>query len=150
MKKLILFFCACMLLSCKKDSASINNEDITNVKWVLKTAVVDRPLPTSNGGVTTDYIAINGSQSCLGSNYTLTFLSDGTYQFSSTGALCDMIANQKNQIWTRENADTIILNKGSGREITITLAGNKLTYILANTPGVVYWAVLYTFKAKSK
>ena len=95
MKKLILLFCICALLSCKKNSATRSNEDIIDVKWVLETAVLDRPLPISSGGVTTDYIAINGSQSCIGS-------------------------------------------------------GNTLTYTLANTPGVAYWAILYTFKAKLK
>jgi hypothetical protein len=82
MKKLILLFCACTLLSCKKNSDRINNEDITNVKWVLETAVLDRPLQV-NGGATTDYIAVSGPQTCIGSNYTMSFLLDSIVYLQS-------------------------------------------------------------------
>lgn len=148
MKRLFLFLCICFSIACKKDSSFQNNKDITSVKWVLESAVLSAPLPYNNS-TTTDYIAIQGPSSCLANNYTLTFSEDGTYQFSSTGALCDMVGSNKNQKWTRKDS-TITLNGSSNYEQQIIIKDNSLTYRIANTPGVVYWNVLYTFKAKLK
>lgn len=147
MKRIVLLALACFFFACKKDMSS-GNEDITKVKWVLETANSSIPLPYNNS-TTTDYIAIQGPFSCLGSNYTLTFSEDGTYQFSSTGALCDMFGQDKNQKWIR-NGSTITLKGFWNSDLLVTVNGDTLTYTIANTPGVIYWNVLYTFKAKSK
>ena len=147
MNKLMVFVCISFILSCKK-SPMIDSTDIIGQKWVLETAILDRPLPLSSGVLTSDYIAINGIQSCLANNYTLVFSPDGSYKYSSTGPLCDMYDGTINKTWVRENENTIILNKNSEKPVTITLKGNTLTYTIPNTPGVVYWAVTYTFKSK--
>ena len=132
------------ILACKKKNQE--QAPITQQKWVLETAVVSPGL-NIKGQLITDYKTLEGPNGCLSNNYTLTFLPNGTYQRSSTGALCDMIGNGPNQKW-RRSGDQIILIDNPQSEVICTVNGNTLTYTIVNTPGVVYSKVVYTFKAQ--
>ncbi|WP_379087262.1 hypothetical protein [Pedobacter sp. UC225_65] len=144
MKKLVLLFCICAFISCKKDAA----KDITKYRWVLDKAVVS-PAMTVGNRTTTDYKSINGPHSCLANNYTYVFLTTGTYQVSSNGALCDMVANSSSQKWTKEG-DKIILANGYGSNREATVEGNKMEQTSTFSKEGITYTVKYTYKAKSK
>lgn len=144
MKKLMLFVLVLFSLSCKKKNQE--EDPITKQKWMLETAVVSPGL-NIKGNFITDYKKLEGDNGCLSNNYTLTFLTNGTYQLSSTGSLCDMAANGSNQKW-RRSGEQIIMWDNPETEIICTVNGNTLTYTTANTPGVLYYKVVYTFKAQ--
>ncbi|MDQ0968291.1 hypothetical protein QFZ20_003694 [Flavobacterium sp. W4I14] len=144
MKKLMLLILVLFSLSCKKKNQE--EDPVTKQKWVLETAVVS-PALNIKGEFITDYKKLKGDNGCLSNNYTLTFLTNGTYRVSSTGSLCDMVENAPNQKW-RRSGEQIILGSNRESEIICTVNGNTLTYTTANTPGVFYYKVVYTFKAQ--
>ena len=145
MKKLILFILLCSFFACKKDPA----QDITKYSWVLEKAVVS-PAITVNGKATTDYKNAYGSESCLASNYTYTFLNTGIFQVSSTGALCDMVANNETQKWVK-NGDEIRLSGSNSYGIQLFIVtDNFMKNTSTFTNNGVNYTVDYTYKAKSK
>lgn len=144
MKRLMLLTLILFSLSCKKKNQE--EDPITKQKWVLETAVVSPGL-TIKGQFITDYKKLDGDNGCLSNDYTLTFLPNGIYQLSSTGSLCDMMGNGPDQKW-RRSGEQIILGGNAESQIICNLNGSTLTYTIANTPGVVYYKVVYTFKAQ--
>jgi len=145
MKKLMLLTLVLFSLSCKKKNQE--EDPITKQKWVLETAVVS-PALNIKGEFITDYKKLKGDNGCLSNNYTLTFLTNGTYQLSSTGSLCDMAENGPNQKKWRRSGEQIILGGNPESEVICNVNGSTLTYTIANTPGVIYYKVVYTFKAQ--
>ncbi len=144
MRKLVLLVCI-SLLACKKDAS----ENITAYNWVLETAVIS-PAKTYNGKQETNYMLMDPS-TCLQNSFTITFSADGTYGYSSTGPLCDLIANDKSLKWTKEE-DKITLSNNNAAIIANIIQKDKLVYennFTDNNLGVNY-KVIYTFKAKSK
>jgi len=88
---------------------------------------------------------------CLQHNFTVTFSADGTYGYSSTGPLCDLIGNDKSLKWTKEG-DKITLSNNNAAIIANIIQKDKLVYennFTDNNLGVNY-KVVYTYKAKSK
>ena len=144
MKKLMLLILVIFSFSCRKKNQE--EDPITKQKWVLETAVVS-PALNIKGEFITDYKKVEGDNGCLSNNFTLTFLTNGTYRLSSTGSLCDMVKNGPNQKW-RRLGEQIILGDNPKSEIICTVNGSTLTYTMVNTPGIVYSKVVYTFKAQ--
>ncbi|TKC12910.1 hypothetical protein FA048_04645 [Pedobacter polaris] len=146
MKRLILFICVCSFLSCKKNNKA--EENITDYYWVLKTAVIT-PAKIINGKSTTDYKNALGEGSCLASNYTFNFLSTGIYQVSSNGSLCDMVANNNDQKWSKDgNVITLLNNYAAIKQLTVS--GNVMLQTTSFTENNVNYNIIYTYSAIKK
>jgi len=144
MRKLVLLVFIC-LSACKKDAS----QNITAYNWVLETAVIS-PAKTYNGKQETNYMLMDPS-TCLQHNFKITFSVDGTYGYSSTGPLCDLLGNDKLLKWTQEG-DKIVLSNHNATIVANIIQKDKLVYennFTENNSGVNY-KVIYTYKAKSK
>lgn len=145
MKKLLLYFCICFSFACKKAA----DEDITKYKWVLEKAVIN-PAITVNGKATTDYKNAYGSESCLASNYTYTFLKTGIFQVSSTGALCDMLTNDETLKWEKNGEELRLSGSHIYGMQLFTVDKNSMRNTSTFTSNGVNYTVDYTYTAKSK
>ncbi|UKT63737.1 hypothetical protein [Pedobacter mucosus] len=146
MKKLLLILSVCLTFACKK-SGSVSIDDIAKYSWPLASATVN-PALTVNGKTSTNLITTAGNDACLNNNYTLNFSSDGSYAYTSTGSLCDMISF-KNAKYTK-NGNEISLNSGFGNTHIVLLTGNTIVDKYTYEQDKVTYTVVYTFTAKSK
>lgn len=146
MKKLLLILTLCLALGCKKknDEAIV---DITKYNWPLGSAMVNPALQV-NGITVTNFKTDKDDSSCLNSNYTLRFSSNGSYAFTSTGALCDMISYHKAK-WTK-NGNEITLNTGYSNDEIVILNRNTITQKQTFEKDGTTYTVTYLFVAKSK
>ncbi|MNI53409.1 hypothetical protein D3C73_1082360 [compost metagenome] len=101
-----------------------------------------------NGSTVTNFKTDKDDSSCLNSNYTLRFSANGSYAFTSTGALCDMISFHKAK-WTK-NGNEITLNTGFGNDETVILNGKTITQKQTFERDGKTYTVTYLFVAKSK
>ena len=144
MKRLLLILTICLAFSCKKKDTA---DEITKYNWPLQSATVSPALQV-NGIAVTNFKTLYGNSSCLDSNYTLNFSADGSFAFTSTGALCDMISYHKAR-WTK-NGNEIILNTGYGPEETVILNGKMITQKYTFEKEGKTYTVTYIFTAKAK
>jgi hypothetical protein len=145
MKKLLLILTICLAFSCKKKDND-TNLDITRYTWPLQSATIS-PAKEINGKMVTDFIITSDNTSCL-SNYTLNFSANGSFSFTSNGALCDMISYDKAK-WSR-NGNEIKLNNSYTPEETVILNGKTITQKYTSKENGITYTITYTFTAKSK
>ncbi|WP_431292997.1 hypothetical protein [Pedobacter sp. P26] len=146
MKKLLFIFTLCLAFACKKKE-NVNIDDITRYNWPLQSATVN-PALTVNGKPSSNFMTLSGPDACLSNNYALNFSPGGSYAFTSTGSLCDMISFQ-NAKWTK-NGNEITLNTGFGNSETVNLNGNYITQKYTFDKEGKPYTVTYIFAAKSK
>ena len=139
---LILFVCGC------KKKIIVENEEITNYSWPLKSATIN-PAMNVDGKSTTNYMTMAGASGCLNNNYTLSFSKDGSYAFSSNGPLCDMIS-YVNSKWTKSGNDIILTDSVISRTQKYYLSGNTITNEYSFNQNGIDYTVRYTFIAKKK
>lgn len=146
MKKLLLILSLCLALGCKKKNDDAN-VDITKYTWPLESAIVN-PAIQVNGVTVTNFKTAEDNSSCINSNYTLRFSANGSYAFTSTGALCDMISFEKAK-WTK-SGNEITLNSGYGNDQIVILNGKTITQKQTFERDGKTHTVTYLFVAKSK
>jgi hypothetical protein len=146
MKKLLLILIACLAFACKKKE-TVLDDDITNYKWPLQSAIVS-PALQINGKAETNFMTMTASSACLNNNYTLNFSNSGAFAITSTGPLCDMISFQ-NAKWTKEGNE-IKMDDGFGHTSTYTLNGKAITNKYVFNQNNITYTVTYAFTAKSK
>jgi hypothetical protein len=142
MKILIGLFLLFTLLSCKKQPDNI----LTTKDWVLESATVN-PAMTIGNKTSTDYKNLLGPGSCLSSNYTLKFNTNGTFNGHSNGALCDLLVPSEPNKWSREG--NMIRLLGSSFNEVATLADQSLTYTSVSTIDMVIYTTVYIFRSTS-
>lgn len=131
------------LLSCKKDPS----ENPSKYDWVLATATVTPALTVGNK-TSTDYKSLSGEESCM-KNFTLTLFENGSYAFSSNGALCDMLApDLTKQKWTRDG-DNIILTNNNYTQ-TFTLVNSTLVESRSFTQNGSTYTLVYVYQPTKK
>jgi len=146
MKAFLVLALVFLSLGCKKENAADN---ITAYNWVLETAVIN-PAITIGSKTGTDYKNLQGEGSCLASNYTMIFLSTGIFQISSNGALCDMVANTKDQKWAKEKNKITLTGNNYLNYNPLIVDGNTMVQTNTFTQNNVNYTVVYTYKAKIK
>ncbi|MGN7987802.1 hypothetical protein ACTJKC_10705 [Pedobacter sp. 22226] len=146
MKKLLLLLIICLAFACKKKD-NVTIDDITRYNWPLQSATVN-PALTADGKSSTNFMTFSGPGACLNNNYALNFSANGSYAFTSTGSLCDMISFQ-NAKWTK-NGNEITLNAGFGNPEIVTLNGSYITQKYTFDKEGKTYTVTYIFIAKSK
>ncbi|WP_443937040.1 hypothetical protein [Pedobacter sp. MW01-1-1] len=147
MKNLIILFLILLTFGCKKES-STTIENLYDYTWPLATATIS-PAKVIDGKSVTDIKTAYGPNACLNNNYTLVFKSNGSFAFTSTGPLCDMISFDK-ATYTR-NGNEITLNMGYGANLDqkATLKGNTIVQLYTFTENGVNYTITYTFIPKS-
>ncbi|CAH0163052.1 hypothetical protein SRABI27_01403 [Pedobacter sp. Bi27] len=146
MKKLLLILTLCLAFACKKKE-TLAIDDITSYKWPLQSATVS-PVLTVDGKSSSNFMTLSGPSSCLNNNYALSFSSNGSYAFTSTGPLCDMFSFQ-NAKWTK-SGNEITLNTGFGNTETVNLKGTNIIQKYTFEKEGKTYTVTYIFTAKSK
>ncbi|PWS32449.1 hypothetical protein [Pedobacter paludis] len=144
MKKILLIVTICLAFACKKKTVS-EVVDITTYNWPLASATIT-PAKVVDGKSETNLMLISGSSACLNNNFTLVFSKDGSYAFTSTGPLCDMISF-KNAKWTK-TGNEIKLDDGFGHISIYNLSGNIITNNYVYTENNITYTVSYTYTAK--
>jgi hypothetical protein len=130
--------------SCKKNNAS---EDITGYNWVL-TAQVVSPAITIDGKTSTDYLSLQNPEGCT-KNFGYTFNDTGIFTVSSTGALCDMVANSDQQKWEKDG-DQLKLDFGRGMVRTLTVQKNSMIQTATITVDGANYMQTSTYSAQKK
>ncbi|PWS27771.1 hypothetical protein DHW03_09340 [Pedobacter yonginense] len=143
MKKLLLIAAICLAIACKKKT--VDADDVTMYKWPLTSATIT-PAKVVDGKAETNFMLISGPSACLNNNFTLVFSKDGSYAFTSTGPLCDMIT-YKNAKWTR-SGNEFKLEDGFGNASYLNLNGNTMTNNYTFTENSVTYTVKYIYTAK--
>ncbi|MBC6111788.1 hypothetical protein ACFOG5_15030 [Pedobacter fastidiosus] len=144
MKKVLLIATICLVFACKKKTIATVDE-ITAYSWPLTSATIT-PAKVVNGKPETNFMLLSGSSSCLNNNFTLVFSKDGSYSYTSTGPLCDMIS-YKNAKWTK-NGNEIKLDDGFGHTGVLNLSGNTITDTYVYNENNITYSVNYTYTAK--
>lgn len=144
MKKLMLLAFFCIALSCKKKTEDVVN--ITAYTWSL-TSATSNPGRLVNGKSETNLLNINDG-GCINKYYTLSFSTNGTYAYSSSGPLCDMFISDKAR-WTKNGNEITLINGYAISEI-VTLSGNTITSNHTYESNGINYTVTYVFTAKKK
>ena len=168
MKKLILLACIYVLVACKSENKSAaledtinstidtlvttdaestdnpNLEDLISNKWVLESATVT-PGMTQNGKTTSNYLELQGKDSCLANDFTYIFLENGIYQNSSSGAACTMLPNSDDQKWNITGNKIILTNK-YGSSNPFIFNGNTITQTGSFINEKVNYRIVYVYK----
>jgi len=140
MKKLLLILTVCLAFGCKKNL----DETLTKKDWRIESATV-KPAMTIGQKTSTNYLELMGPSSCV-SNSIMSFSSEGTYFWSSNGALCDLLSDTSVKTWKREG-DQIFLSDMP--KYPMTLKGDRLiqTTSSTTTDGIIYTFV-FVYKSK--
>nr|WP_315420571.1 hypothetical protein [uncultured Pedobacter sp.] len=140
MKKLLLILTVCLAFGCKKDL----DKTLTKKDWRIESITVS-PAMTIGQKTSTNYMELMGPSSCV-SNSMISFSSEGTYVWSSNGALCDLLSDTSIKTWKRDG-DQIFLS--SAPQSPLILSGDKLTQT-TSTPlqGGIIYTFVYVYKSR--
>ena len=130
-------------LGCKKDLS----EDITQYHWKLKSQTVT-PAMTLNGKTSTNYLSLQNSDGCTKDNK-LSLNTDGVFSISSTGALCDMVANNSTQKWVRTD-NKLLLKYGTSFEEEFEIEKDRMTSTSTIVIGDKSYLLVTVRKAEKK
>ncbi|MBE5319601.1 hypothetical protein IM793_10545 [Pedobacter sp. MR2016-19] len=139
MKKLILILTVCLAFGCKKDL----DKTLTKKDWRIESITVS-PAMTIGQKTSTNYMELMGLSSCE-SNSMISFSSEGTYVWSSNGALCDMLSDTSIKTWKRDG-DQIFLS--AMPKSPMTLKGDRLIQTTSTPAAGIIYTFVYVYKSR--